>query len=54
MKALLKTRPYEREKGVDRPLYLESLEDVRRAVSVMGVSHKERLRGIVAAMTSGA
>jgi predicted nucleotide-binding protein (sugar kinase/HSP70/actin superfamily) len=51
MNALLKTRPYEREKGSTDKLYLESLEDVGRAVSVMGVSHRERLRGIVAAMT---
>ncbi len=51
MKALLKTRPYEREKGTADALYFESLEDVGRAVSAMGVSHRERLRLIVAAMT---
>lgn len=51
MKALLKTRPYEREKGATDALYLESLEDVGRAVSAMGVSHRERLRRILAAMT---
>jgi predicted nucleotide-binding protein (sugar kinase/HSP70/actin superfamily) len=51
MKALLKTRPYEREQGSTDELYLESLEDAGRAVSAVGVSHKERLAGIVAAMT---
>ena len=51
MKALLKTRPYEREKGSTDRLYLESLEDVGRAVSAMGVSHRERLARIVAALT---
>ena len=51
MKALLKTRPYERERGATDKLYLESLEDVGRAVSAMAVSQKQRLAGIVAAMT---
>ena len=51
MNALLKTRPYEREKGSADALYLACLEDVGRAVSAMGVSHKERLARIVAAIT---
>jgi predicted nucleotide-binding protein (sugar kinase/HSP70/actin superfamily) len=51
MKVLLKTRPYEREKGTTDKLYLESLENVGQAVSAMGVSHKQRLAGIVTAMT---
>ena len=36
MKTLLKTRPYEREKGSADALYLESLEEVGRAVSRHG------------------
>ena len=50
MKLLLKTRPYEREKGSTDAVYHESLEDVGRAVSMENVSHKERMEAIVAAM----
>jgi len=52
MKALLKTRPYEREPGSTDAAYLQSLDEVGRAVSAMGVSHRERLQRIVAAMTT--
>jgi predicted nucleotide-binding protein (sugar kinase/HSP70/actin superfamily) len=50
MKLLLKTRPYEREKGATDAVYHESLEDVGRAISLQDVSHKERMAAIVPAM----
>ncbi len=50
MKALLKTRPYEREKGTTDEVYLESIVEVGEAVSMMGVSHKQRLAAIRAAL----
>jgi predicted nucleotide-binding protein (sugar kinase/HSP70/actin superfamily) len=50
MKLLLKTRPYEREKGASDAVYQQSLEEVGEAVSMQNVSHKERLAAIVPAM----
>lgn len=50
MKALLKTRPYEREKGTTDEVYLESIVEAGEAVSMMGVSHRERLAAIRAAL----
>jgi predicted nucleotide-binding protein (sugar kinase/HSP70/actin superfamily) len=50
MKLLLKTRPYEREKGSADAAYLLSLEEVGAAVSLSGVSHKERMAAIVPAV----
>ncbi len=50
MKLLLKTRPYERDKGASDAVYKQSLEEVGAAVSLQGVSHKERLAAIVPAM----
>jgi predicted nucleotide-binding protein (sugar kinase/HSP70/actin superfamily) len=50
MKLLLKTRPYERERGATDAVYQQSLEDVGEAVSMQNVSHKERLAAIVPAM----
>lgn len=50
MKALLKTRPYERGKGTTDQVYLESIVETGEAVSLMGVSHKERLAAIRAAL----
>jgi len=50
MKLLLKTRPYEREKGAADAAYKLSLEEVGEAVSLNGVSHKQRLEAIVPAM----
>lgn len=50
MKALLKTRPYEREKGQTDQVYLESIVAAGEAVSMMGVSHRERLAAIRAAL----
>ena len=50
MKLLLKTRPYEREKGSADAAYQLSLEEVGAAVSLNGVSHKERMAAIVPAM----
>ncbi len=50
MKLLLKTRPYEREKGSADAAYHLSLEEVGAAVSLNGVSHKERMAAIVPAM----
>jgi predicted nucleotide-binding protein (sugar kinase/HSP70/actin superfamily) len=51
MKALLKTRPYELEKGATDKAYHESLEDVGAAISSMNVSHKERMRRARLALT---
>jgi predicted nucleotide-binding protein (sugar kinase/HSP70/actin superfamily) len=50
MKALLKTRPYELEKGATDAAYHESLVDVGDAISAVGVSHKERLRSTRSAL----
>lgn len=50
MKLLLKTRPYERDKGAADAAYQTSLDEVGEAVSLQGVSHKARLAAIVAAM----
>ena len=50
MKLLLKTRPYEREKGASDAAYHQSLEEVGEAVSLQGVSHKQRLAAILPAM----
>ncbi|HEY5387994.1 MAG TPA: hypothetical protein VIL79_08845, partial [Thermoleophilia bacterium] len=50
MKLLLKTRPYEIEKGAADAAYLLSLEDVGAAVSLNGVSDKERMAAVVRAM----
>jgi predicted nucleotide-binding protein (sugar kinase/HSP70/actin superfamily) len=46
MKALLKTRPYEREKGQTDKVYLDGIVAAGDAVSLMGVSHKQRLAAI--------
>ncbi len=50
MKLLLKTRPYELEKGSTDAAYHESLKEVGDAVSLNGVSHKERMAAIVPAI----
>jgi predicted nucleotide-binding protein (sugar kinase/HSP70/actin superfamily) len=50
MKLLLKTRPYERERGSTDAAYQRSLEEVGEAVSLMGVSHKDRMTAIVKAI----
>jgi predicted nucleotide-binding protein (sugar kinase/HSP70/actin superfamily) len=50
MKLLLKTRPYELEKGSTDAAYHQSLKEVGEAVSLNGVSHKERLAAILPAM----
>ncbi len=50
MKLLLKTRPYEVEKGSTDAAYLQSLVEVGDAVSLHGVSHKERMAAVVPAM----
>jgi predicted nucleotide-binding protein (sugar kinase/HSP70/actin superfamily) len=44
MKMLLKTRPYEVEKGVTDAAYHASLADVEAALETRGIPHKERLR----------
>ena len=51
MKLLLKTRPYEIEKGRTDEVYQEGLEDVAAALRHEGVTHKERLANMVAALT---
>jgi predicted nucleotide-binding protein (sugar kinase/HSP70/actin superfamily) len=50
MKLLLKTRPYELEKGSTDAVYHQCLKEVGDAVSLNGVSHKERMAAIVPAM----
>ncbi len=50
MKMLLKTRPYERERGSADAAYLTSLEEAGAALSSNGVSHKERLAATASAM----
>jgi predicted nucleotide-binding protein (sugar kinase/HSP70/actin superfamily) len=50
MKLLLKTRPYEREKGMTDRIYRESLEDVGKAISLVGVSQKERMAVLLPAL----
>ena len=50
MKMLLKTRPYEVERGATDAAYQASLEDVGAAIATMGISHRERLARIVAAL----
>jgi predicted nucleotide-binding protein (sugar kinase/HSP70/actin superfamily) len=51
MKMLLKTRPYEREKGATDAVYQTALENVGGAISALGISNKERLVRTVAALT---
>ncbi len=51
MKALLKMRPYELERGATDAAYHESLVDVGEAISAQNVSDKERLRLARAALT---
>ena len=50
MKMLLKTRPYEREKGTADAAYQASLEEAGEAISRVGISHKEQLAGLVPVM----
>jgi len=50
MKLLLKTRPYEVEKGATDVVYHASLADVDAALELQHVSHKARLAAIVAAL----
>ena len=50
MKLLLKTRPYELEKGSTDKVYKQCLVEVGDAVSLNGVSHKERMAAILPAM----
>jgi predicted nucleotide-binding protein (sugar kinase/HSP70/actin superfamily) len=50
MKMLLKTRPYETEKGRTDVEYRESLVDVGAALSAQGISHDERMRELRAAL----
>jgi len=50
MKLLLKTRPYEREKGAADRLYRESLVDVGEAISMIGATDKERMAALLPAM----
>ena len=50
MKMLLKMRPYEVERGATDAAYQASLEDVGAAIATAGISHRERLTRIVAAV----
>jgi predicted nucleotide-binding protein (sugar kinase/HSP70/actin superfamily) len=51
MKMLLKTRPYEREKGAADAVYQTSLEEAGVAIARVGISHKQQLEGLVPVMT---
>jgi predicted nucleotide-binding protein (sugar kinase/HSP70/actin superfamily) len=51
MKLLLKTRPYEVEKGSADALYLQSIHEAGEAIAQYGVSHKQRLADMVTALT---
>jgi predicted nucleotide-binding protein (sugar kinase/HSP70/actin superfamily) len=50
MKLLLKTRPYEREKGASDAVYQTSLEEAGEAIARVGIPDKERLADLVRAM----
>ena len=50
MKLLLKTRPYELEKGSTDAAYMRSLEEVGEAVGLNSVSHRERIAAILPSM----
>ena len=50
MKLLLKTRPYELEKGSADAAYVRGLEEVGETLSLNGVSHKERMAAILPAI----
>jgi predicted nucleotide-binding protein (sugar kinase/HSP70/actin superfamily) len=50
MKMLLKTRPYEVNSGDTDAVYKRSLEEAAAALSAMGISHKERLDQLGAAL----
>jgi predicted nucleotide-binding protein (sugar kinase/HSP70/actin superfamily) len=50
MKLLLKTRPYELKKGSTDAVYHDCLAEVGDAISLNGVSHKERMAAILPAM----
>ncbi len=51
MKLLLKTRPYETEKGSADALYLRSITDAGEAIAQYGISHKQRLADMVVELT---
>ena len=51
MKLLLKTRPYELEEGSTDALYLRSIDEVAEVIAQTAVTHKERLAGMVVALT---
>lgn len=50
MKLLLKTRPYETDRGRTDAVYRESLVDVGKAIEVREASHAERLAAMKAAL----
>ncbi len=50
-KLLLKTRPYEINKGESLEVFEESLAELCRVVEVQGIEHKERLGRMVEALT---
>jgi len=52
MKMLLRTRPYELERGATDRVYLDALRDVGRALALREVSDRERLRATVTALTA--
>jgi predicted nucleotide-binding protein (sugar kinase/HSP70/actin superfamily) len=54
MKFLLNTRPYEREKGPADAAYIRGLEETGEALSLQGVSQKERLKAVVKALARAA
>ena len=52
-KMLLKTRPYEKEKGMADRIFSASLDRVCQALAMPDISHEKRMREIVIALTAG-
>ncbi len=51
-KLLLKTRPYEKERGLTDRIYHASLDRICQALALRGISHEERMQEILIAMTA--
>ncbi len=51
-KMLLKTRPYEKEKGLSDRIFQASLNRVCEALALPGISHKKRMEEILRALTA--
>lgn len=51
-KLLLKTRPYEKEKGLTDRIYHASLDRICQALALSGISHKKRMKELLIALTA--